>query len=581
LAWQERVQIDVATLVAITGAPLEIVESPRFIGVLNSLFAIGQTHPRAQVGPSGCKLYRRKTRTTIIEEGNRIQKANLAKFAQVPSVSLSIDAGTIHGRHFLDIMLLAPYTELTPFLYNAFEAESLTVNDYGRFVLGTIRDLHTAKIQVGSIVGDNLPTQVTALAHWSPRSSLRAADEPFLHGIHYSPCMCHFMQLIVGDFLKSRYGARLEAILQQMIKVSNYAEVRHVLKSRCPQSVKTRWLSRFDAIKWLLSRQERLTRLSRDGSVKKRQKKIQTWMTSENFGQLEVFHQLLYPFNQATKFFEQDMVTLCHVYPALRDVKNHLRQLLDHYRDSDAEIAESCQFLLDAVHFRRRKLLDRDLMKAAFWLTSFGCRCLNDGEIVLAAPYRVVLEYELPHAVAPRGSLDFSIPSGSSQEHEEDDNDELDCEFEGDGEIDEDTEDVPRLDPSEGTGVIAFLCVHLRHAVLTGSDRQDEDKEAHISDRVDQLLQFFFCNVESQRRCKNATPDVNRQVELWNRLSVDDPDPVAREIIAKIIAVITIPASETSCERALSRQKRIMGHSRVKSNPDLLLARFVFDSKDF
>jgi hypothetical protein len=45
------------------------------------------------------------------------------------------------------------------------------------------------------------------------------------------------------------------------------------------------------------------------------------------------------------------------------------------------------------------------------------------------------------------------------------------------------------------------------------------------------------------------------------------------DIVEKIISIISIPASEASCERSFSRQKRIMGHSRVKSNPDLLKAK--------
>jgi hypothetical protein len=114
--------------------------------------------------------------------------------------------------------------------------------------------------------------------------------------------------------------------------------------------------------------------------------------------------------------------------------------------------------------------------------------------------------------------------------------------------------------------------------VLAGLDEEDQD--VRISEQVDQLLESFFCNVESQVRCSKASPDVNRQVELWNRLGFEAQDRTVRKITGKIISIVAIPASEASCERALSRQKRIRGHSRVKSSPDLLLARFVFQSKD-
>jgi hypothetical protein len=47
------------------------------------------------------------------------------------------------------------------------------------------------------------------------------------------------------------------------------------------------------------------------------------------------------------------------------------------------------------------------------------------------------------------------------------------------------------------------------------------------------------------------------------------------DIVEKIISIISIPASEASCERSFSRRKRIMGDSPVKSNPDLLKARLI------
>jgi hypothetical protein len=220
-----------------------------------------------------------------------------------------------------------------------------------------------------------------------------------------------------------------------------------------------------------------------------------------------------------------------------------------------------------------------DLVKAAFWLTSFGCCSLREGKIVLASPYRVALEYELPRAIAGRGSLDdFSIPGAASQDHEDGDSEELDVEFEENVASDEGLEEVPRLSPAQRTSVIAFLRAYLTRAVLAGLDEQDQ--EDRIGGQVDQLLQYFFCNIESQVRCSKAHPDVNRQVELWNRLGFDAEDRTVRKVTAKTISILAIPAFEARGEQALSRQKRIMGHSRVKSSSDLLLARFVFDSKD-
>jgi hypothetical protein len=254
----------------------------------------------------------------MMAEAHRIHAEKVAEFAQEPSVSIAIDAGTMARRHFLDIMLLAPHTDTKPLLFRAVEDESFTLKKYGDIVAVAISDLHDLHVNVRSIVGDNLPTQVAALAHWSGNSRLRQADDPFLHGIKYSPCMCHFLQLAVGDFLKTADGEVLEAALQSLIRIANFTEVHRVVKSRCPRSVPTRWLSRFDAINWLLSRQSQLMRIDPAGwEDRERQGLFEDWVRAEPFQQVQILQRLLYPFNEATKFFEREDVTLCHVYPAL------------------------------------------------------------------------------------------------------------------------------------------------------------------------------------------------------------------------------------------------------------------------
>jgi hypothetical protein len=53
---------------------------------------------------------------------------------------------------------------------------------------------------------------------------------------------------------------------------------------------------------------------------------------------------------------------------------------------------------------------------------------------------------------------------------------------------------------------------------------------------------------------------------------------IPEHIAGKIVSILVIPASEASCERSFSGQKRIMGDFRAKSNPDLLRARFLTGS---
>jgi hypothetical protein len=104
---------------------------------------------------------------------------------------------------------------------------------------------------------------------------------------------------------------------------------------------------------------------------------------------------------------------------------------------------------------------------------------------------------------------------------------------------------------------------------------------SEIHCQVEQSLQFFFCNPESIAKCRNTPGDIEMQGELWNWLKFLENGRIAGQVAAKVISIVSIPASEASYERSLSGQKRILGHFRAKSNPELLRARFLFALGNF
>jgi thiol-disulfide isomerase/thioredoxin len=94
--------------------------------------------------------------------------------------------------------------------------------------------------------------------------------------------------------------------------------------------------------------------------------------------------------------------------------------------------------------------------------------------------------------------------------------------------------------------------------------------------RVEKVLMAFFCNAEWIGRCRRTSPKIDKQVELWNYLAQSEVGRVYNDIAAIAISIISIPASEASCERSFSRQKRLMVHSRGQSKKDLVIARIMF-----
>jgi hypothetical protein len=103
----------------------------------------------------------------MIEESTHQRNGVIEWFAQHPCASLGIDAGIIERHHSLDVMILAPYSNLGPSLYDFCEQDALTSDDYGHIITGMIQELKTKGVRICSIVGDDLPTQAASLAHWS------------------------------------------------------------------------------------------------------------------------------------------------------------------------------------------------------------------------------------------------------------------------------------------------------------------------------------------------------------------------------------------------------------------------------
>jgi hypothetical protein len=582
LSVSQRIQYEVATLVAITNAPLDIVENPAFHRAINAFVDIGRSEPHVRIGSEECKLTRSHTRKIIINRSQAIHEYVLTKFAQMPCVSLAIDASTIERRHILDIIILAPYSKIRPFLYGSIEESTLTAEDYGNIVTEAIKDLFQKNVHVRSIVGDNLPAQVSALAHWSSHSHLKQGEELYLHGIKYSPCMCHFIQLIVGDLISRGSLYNFEELLQEMITAVNHSEVRKITHSRCPYSIKTRWLSRDESLTWLLSREELLLHMNVKLISKSRRAHIRAIFTESNFKLLSIYHRMLHPFTQAVKLFEEDRITLCHVYPALKTLKKYFLEEANSHTDSNPEYSACCASVLPIVQQRQRKLLDRDLLKAAFWLTSFGCQSLSNNCLFIPTLYQLTIKYHTPPPITLiQGSFSRIMQNvNCTLSRDDEEQEEADYSYTGHEIPEEELEEAPKTHGYRNQ-VLTFVIEYLSVLMLEDLDTDTANNVySEVRHQVEESLQFFFCNPESIAKCRDTCGSVEKEVELWNWMKYTSQGRINEQLTLKVISIVSIPASEASCERSFSRQKRIMNHLRTRSNPELLRARFLLESSN-
>jgi hypothetical protein len=152
------------------------------------------------------------------------------------------------------------------------------------------------------------------------------------------------------------------------------------------------------------------------------------------------------------------------------------------------------------------------------------------------------------------------------------------------GEIIEEN-DVGLPEPERGLHEppIDFLIRYLvRQALLSDENPESQSREAALATeaRVIGMVNLFFGNEAFKRRARYTGSSIDKQVELWNSLALNDVNHSFDDLVGMVISIISIPASEASCERSFSRQKRIMGHHRARSDPELLNARAVLQADD-
>jgi hypothetical protein len=281
------------------------------------------------------------------------------------------------------------------------------------------------------------------------------------------------------------------------------------------------------------------------------------------------------------QFFERDDVTLARVYPALTWLKRYMRE---NAIDTPMEGYEQCRpSLIEFLKERRHKHVDLDLVKAAFWLTSFGALCLADPRESIPEDHQLRLDYRSPRE--PRADLQtldrFSVSNNSIPQTEVGLDEEfgMECSFHGDDIGEEAIDGASTLSRLERS-VLPFRHQFLIQRIQEDGDLAKEPPPGAVLPaddiRTENFIKLFFCNDDWIARCRTTPPSIDKQVELWHFLARLTPDHHYDDLVTKVISIISIPASEASCERTLSRQKRIITHMRARSCPELARARLAF-----
>jgi hypothetical protein len=123
---------------------------------------------------------------------------------------------------------------------------------------------------------------------------------------------------------------------------------------------------------------------------------------------------------------------------------------------------------------------------------------------------------------------------------------------------------------------VQFLLEDLLQAeAVTDKTRHQSEIGDFIRSRVEIVISLFFATMNMCLSRKKRRPGSTGRTVCGIIWQGTLQNVIRPHVVNKIISIISIPASEASCERSFSRQTRIMGHSRVGRNRDLFRARFL------
>lgn len=160
-----------------------------FMNLLESFFKLGQANPTKDFKSVMPRLSRKTFTKNFIATSDAIYQININAFSKMKYCTLLLDAGKINKIEYL-IVIIAN-TQLKPMICENHRFFNGKRESYRDIMEKHIIDLSSQGIQITSIVGDNLPTQKSALHHDSMISMQAFSTDNKINSVIFCSCMCH------------------------------------------------------------------------------------------------------------------------------------------------------------------------------------------------------------------------------------------------------------------------------------------------------------------------------------------------------------------------------------------------------
>ena len=503
------------------------------------------------------------------------QKARLSQFQNGFS-SLSLDAGTLINRHFLDFVISPPAINVKPLLFDSLEMSRLGVQEYGSTVLDVVTDLFKNGVRIGSIIADNHPVQKAAIAHFSPSSILKTSNCEAIKAIRFFSCGAHTTALMLERAVNNCPTlARFDSFLKGTISAINDTPLKRIV-GHCPTIVSTRWLSRIRALDWILRREDQL----KDGiehqfiqdANRAIQSNVKQGLSFERLEILRVFAHTIYPFHCAIKYLEGDSITQAAIFPVTTS-------MLDFYQSVKelpmfSAYPGMIESIIEGITHYMKECYDWPLLSLCYlctlegraWFISdvdeqeFSSKWKNFKKISLDFEYSVNTD---PSVNQYHENINADVTDEEAREVESDIIDEFMTNAERsilpDNEIvEEEIADVIHP-PQEKINVYDSALDAAIHIV--------EDMGLNTDVIPTQFATWMFDPGLDEFLWKSRGVPIS---SIWSALSGDDR---IKELRRGISRIITARATEACVEREFSREKLILGRLRSRMGGKLLKSR--------
>jgi hypothetical protein len=573
---QDDIQKEIVQTFVKLNLPALAVENIALWDLVNKCIKIGQQNAQKPTNLLIPTLNRANFNTVLLSLADTATSYHLRILSGEFALSLALDGATFFGRHFIDLVILNTLLA-KPFHFELLETGYKNLEHYGGAILTLLEYLKSKKIHIRHIIGDNLPVQVAALAHFSSKSVLQNSQFKY---IRYWPCLCHSIQLIVTSVVKQNH-----LFYRMITDAESYA---HILNNtgitefigKCPLPVLTRWLSRMETISWLLSKKEVLSNLHRISCSEEIKTELSSTFTEAAFQLLRVLAEILFPLTQLIKLFEDNKTPQYLAVPFFEQVQKTYNILR-----SSPMFEEYYSIIDDILHgfeVRKHETLDWNLIRTAYLLTPEGrghfrknLRTISSDLLQMPLD-EVDLKYK-----PPKPLFSYRATATGFHHHDEEalleelktwaehlglDPDEvLACHDHQDELLDGSDIPVLTFSPSDTlTHDLLDISSHL--LTVYGQDLGLNDDELSLIPR--QLLNWIYDQKIAEQI---ASQFPHAPVIVWNYFL----NNLNLHIIARLAkSLLSVPASEAMVEREFSLQKRILTCLANRMKPTIINGRF-------